>query len=169
MNDTLKIPSPKTANSSKSGKSQNSPRRRAREFVLQGLYQWQLSGCDASLIESQLSDTPDFDKADRTFFTELLHGVLAQHVALREAFQAFLDRPSAELSPVEAGALLIGAYELVHCPQTPYRVVINEAIELAKSFGGADGHKYVNGVLDKLAAVERPAEVDAKRALSRKA
>ncbi|MDR1367956.1 MAG: N utilization substance protein B, partial [Candidatus Accumulibacter sp.] len=77
-------------------------------------------------------------------------------------------RPRAELSPVEAGTLLIGAYELAHCPQTPYRVIINEAIELAKDFGGADGHKYVNGVLDKLAATLRPAEVNAKRALPRK-
>ncbi|MDR1275702.1 MAG: transcription antitermination factor NusB [Candidatus Accumulibacter sp.] len=153
---------------SRAAKSANSPRRRAREFVLQGLYQWQLSGCDEAFIEAQLSEAPDFDKADRKFFAELLHGVLVQRVALQEAFQVFLDRPCAELSPVEAGVLLIGAYELAHCPQTPYRVVINEAIELAKGFGGADGHKYVNGVLDKLAATLRTAEVDAKRASSRK-
>ena len=141
-----------------------SPRRRAREFALQGLYQWQISGNDEAAIEAHLTDSAGFDKADRQFFTGLLRGVLAQHATLREQLQAHLDRPFNELSPVEASVLLAGAYELANYPQTPYRVIINEAIELAKGFGGTDGHKYVNGVLDKLATKLRPVEVEAKRA-----
>jgi N utilization substance protein B len=140
-----------------------SPRRRAREFALQGLYQWQISGNDEAAIEAHLADTAGFDKADRQFFTGLLRGVLAQQANLQEQLQAHLDRPFAELSPVEASVLLAGAYELANYPQTPYRVIINEAIELAKGFGGTDGHKYVNGVLDKLANKLRPVEVEAKR------
>lgn len=141
-----------------------SPRRRAREFALQGLYQWRIGGNDEAAIEAHLADTAGFDKADRLFFVGLLRGVLAQQSSLQEQLQAHLDRPFAELSPVEACILLAGAFELTNYPQTPYRVIINEAIELTKGFGGTDGHKYVNGVLDKLAAKLRPVEVEAKRA-----
>ena len=140
-----------------------SPRRRAREFALQGLYQWQLAGNDEAAIEAHLIDCEGFDQADRDFFVGLLRGVLAQRSLLQEQLQTFLDRPFHELSPVEACVLLGGAFELRNYPQTPYRVIINESIELAKSFGGTDGHKYVNGVLDKLAAQLRPMEVAAKR------
>jgi N utilization substance protein B len=140
------------------------PRRRAREFVLQGLYQWQVSGSDEAAIEANLRDSEGFDKADGEFFAGLLRGVLRQREALQEQLQACLDRPFGELSPVEGCVLLAGAFELKNHPQTPYRVVINESIELAKSFGGTDGHKYVNGVLDKLAIRLRPAEVAAGRA-----
>ena len=141
-----------------------SPRRRAREFALQGLYQWRISGNDEAAIEAHLRDSAGFDKADREFVAGLLRGVLAQHAVLQQQLEAHLDRPFSELSPVEASVLLAGAYELANYPQTPYRVIINEAIELAKGFGGTDGHKYVNGVLDKLASKLRPVEVEAKRA-----
>ena len=141
-----------------------SPRRRAREFALQGLYQWRLSGNDEAAIEAHLREAEEFNEVDRAFFTGLLRGVLIQESELQAQLQAFLDRPFGELSPVEASVLLAGAYELVNYPETPYRVIINEAIELAKGFGGTDGHKYVNGVLDKLAAKLRPVEVEAKRA-----
>ena len=141
-----------------------SPRRRAREFALQGLYQWRLSGNDEAAIEAHLREAEEFNKVDRAFFTGLLRGVLIQESELQAQLQAFLDRPFGELSPVEASVLLAGAYELVNYPETPYRVIINEAIELAKGFGGTDGHKYVNGVLDKLAAKLRPVEVETKRA-----
>ena len=141
-----------------------SPRRRAREFALQGLYQRRVGGHDEAAIEVHLRDSPGFDKADSAFFLELLHGVLRDHDALRDRLQPYLDRPFLELSPIEACILLAGAFELANHPQTPYRVVINEAIELTKGFGGTDGHKYVNGVLDKLAAELRPVEVEAKRA-----
>ncbi|HRD94363.1 MAG TPA: transcription antitermination factor NusB [Accumulibacter sp.] len=146
-----------------------SPRRRAREFALQGLYQWQLSGNDEAAIESHLGDVDEFDKADREFFVKLLRGVLVQRKELQGQLQAYLDRPFGELSPIEACILLAGAFELRNYPQTPYRVIINESIELAKAYGGTDGHKYVNGVLDKLAASLRPAEVEAKRAARAKA
>ena len=149
--------------------SVRSPRRRAREFALQALYQWQLSGNDEAAIEAHLGDSEGFDKADREFFAGLLRGVLAQSQTLQEQLQAFLDRPFGELSPVEACVLLAGAFELNNHPQTPYGVIINESVELAKGFGGTDGHKYVNGVLDKLAARLRPAEVEAKRAARNRA
>ena len=145
-------------------KPAKSPRRRAREFALQGLYQWRVGGNDEAAIEAHLAGSDGFDKADREFFVGLLRGVLAQQAGLQEQLQSYLDRPFAELSPIEACILLAGAYELVNCPQTPSRVIINEAIELTKGFGGTDGHKYVNGVLDKLAARLRPVEVEAKRA-----
>jgi len=141
-----------------------SPRRRAREFALQGLYQWRVGGNDEAAIEAHLRDSTGFDKADREFCVGLLRGVLAQHDVLQGQLATHLDRPFAELSPVEACVLLAGAYELANYRQTPYRVIINEAIELAKGFGGTDGHKYVNGVLDKLASTLRPVEVEAKRA-----
>ena len=152
----------KDAKSEKSGGK--SPRRRARELALQGLYQWRIGGNDEAAIEAHLADVEGFDKADREFFVGLLRGVLAQQAELQEQLQAFLDRPFAELSPIEASILLAGAFELANYQQTPYRVIINEAIELTKGFGGTDGHKYVNGVLDKLALKLRPAEVEAKRA-----
>jgi N utilization substance protein B len=152
----------KDAKSEKSGGK--SPRRRARELALQGLYQWRIGGNDEAAIEAHLADVEGFDKADREFFVGLLRGVLAQQAELQEQLQAFLDRPFAELSPIEASILLAGAFELANYQQTPYRVIINEAIELTKGFGGTDGHKYVNGVLDKLAFKLRPVEVEAKRA-----
>lgn len=141
-----------------------SARRRAREFVLQGLYQWRVGGADEAAIEAYAPEMEGFDKADRDFFTGTLRGVMNQNEALATQIKAHIDRPFNELSPVEACILLMGAFELANHPETPYRVVINEAIELAKSFGGTDGHKYVNGVLDKVAAVVRPDEVAARRA-----
>ena len=155
-NGVKREPQPATKSSAKP--LAKSPRRRAREFALQGLYQWRISGNDEATIKAHMGDVAGFQKADREFFTGLLHGVLAQHAALQEQLQTFLDRPFSELSPVEASVLLAGAYELANFPQTPYRVIINEAIELAKTFGGTDGHKFVNGVLDKLAAVLRAGE-----------
>lgn len=140
-----------------------SARRRAREFTLQGLYQWRVGGNDEASIEAHLADLEGFEKADKNFCLRLLRGVLAQRETLTAQVVPHIDRPFEDLSPVEACTLLIGAFELVHQPETPYRVVINEAIELTKSFGGTDGHKYINGVLDKLAAILRPAEVQARR------
>lgn len=141
--------------------SQKSPRRRAREFALQGVYQWLLSGNALSAIETSLAEVAGFEKADREMFLALLRGTLAQAETLQADFAPFLDRPVQELSPVERAVLLLATQELRHCPQVPYRVVINEAIELTKSFGGAEGHRFVNGVLDKLAPRLRPVEVDA--------
>ncbi|ARU22429.1 N utilization substance protein B [Ralstonia solanacearum] len=140
-----------------------SARRRARELALQGLYQWLLNRNDPGVVEAHLHDAQGFNKADRAHFDALLHGAIREEATLTESFMPFLDRPVAELSPVERAALLVGAYELVHCVDIPYKVVINEAVELAKTFGGVEGYKYVNGVLDKLAAQVRAVEVAARR------
>jgi N utilization substance protein B len=140
-----------------------SARRRAREFVLQGLYQWRVGGADEAAIEAYAPEMEGFAKADREFFVGTLRGVIGQGDALVEKISAHIDRPFTELSPVEACILMLGAFEMINHPETPYRVIINEAIELTKSFGGTDGHKYVNGVLDKVAAVVRPDEVAARK------
>ena len=127
-------------------------RRRARELALQGLYQWQLSGADAGTIAGQLAEREGYDKVDAEYFRLLLEGAIADAAGLERAIAPLLDREFARLSPVERGILMLAGYELRHRPEVPYRAVINEAIELAKSYGGTGGHKYVNGVLDKLAA-----------------
>jgi len=140
-----------------------SARRRSRELVLQGLYQWRVGGADEAAIEAYAPEMEDFAKADREFFVGTLRGVIGQQEKLTEQISAHIDRAFTELSPIEACILMLGAFELSNHPETPYRVVINEAIELTKAFGGTDGHKYVNGVLDKVAAVVRPDEVAAKK------
>ncbi len=137
------------------------PRHRAREFALQGLYQWLLNNEDATTVVNNIRAAHGFEKADSDHFAALLYGAIKDSVALREAFAPLIDRGVKELSPIEHGVLLIGAYELKNNLEIPYRVVINEAVELTKSFGGIDGHKYVNGVLDKLAARFRAEEVAA--------
>jgi N utilization substance protein B len=134
-------------------------RRRAREFVLQGLYQWQLAGTDPATIARQLGDAKGFDKIDAGYFKGLLEGAVAAAPELEKAITPHLDRAFSRLSPVERGILLLAGYELAHQPEVPYRAVINEAVELAKEYGGTDGYKFVNGVLDKLAATLRPAEM----------
>jgi transcription antitermination protein NusB len=133
-------------------------RRRSREFALQGLYQWQLSGSDPATIARQLGEAKGFDKIDGDYFKALLEGAVGAAPELEKAIAPFLDRDYSRLSPVERGILLLAGYELAHRPEVPYRAVINEAVELAKSYGGTDGHKFVNGVLDKLAARLRAAE-----------
>ncbi|NYT64038.1 transcription antitermination factor NusB [Alcaligenaceae bacterium] len=142
-----------------------SARRRAREFALQGVYSWLLSGDDSlkesGAIEAHIRDDDEFHEADATWFKTLLHGVLREAPALRVSFMPYIDRPLSELSPIEHGILLIGSFELIHHTEVPYKVAINEAVELAKSFGGTDGFKFVNGVLDKMAADIRPLEVQA--------
>lgn len=138
-------------------------RHKARELALQGLYQWLLAEEHADEIRAHLAEFKGYDKADQKYLGRLLNGVIADAAELEAAFGPLLDRPVDELSPVERGVLLIGTYELAHAPDVPYKVVINEAVELAKSYGGTDGHKYVNGVLDKLAANLRSAELKARK------
>ena len=141
-----------------------SGRRRAREHAVQGLYQWLLSGAPAAEIDAHIREQDEFEKCDRAHFDALLHGCIAEAAALDAALARHVDRKTSDLSPVEHAVLMVGAYELSHCIAIPYRVVINEAVELAKSFGGTDGHKYVNGVLDKTAGDLRPLEVKARQA-----
>jgi len=136
------------------------PRHRAREFALQGLYQWLMNHEDAGAIDAHIREAHGFNKADAEHFDVLLHGTIRQVASLREGLAPLIDRPIDQLSPIEHAALLIGAYELSNHLEIPYKVVINEAVELTKSFGGIDGHKYVNGVLDKFAAKVRDVEVD---------
>jgi N utilization substance protein B len=141
----------------------SSARRRSRELALQGLYQWQFTGGDAPQILKNLSELEGFERADLAFLEAELTGTLAEAEGLREQLEPLADRKWEELSPVERAILLLGAWELMHQMEIPYRVTINEAIELGKKFGATDGHKYVNGVLDKLAGVVRPEEVAEKR------
>lgn len=139
------------------------PRHRAREFALQGLYQWLLNNEDVRTIETHIRQAHGFDKADAEHFDALLYGTVKQATELRAGLTPLIDREISQLSPVEHAALLIGAFELKNHIEIPYKVVINEAVELTKSFGGIDGHKYVNGVLDKFAANARETEVNAGR------
>jgi transcription antitermination protein NusB len=136
----------------KSGVGARGARHRSREFALQGLYGWLLGGGDSAAITSQLKSAPAYEQADEPYFLELMQGTTGSADALRAQFVDALDRPLADLSPIEHSILLIATYELTCRPEIPYRVVINEAVELAKDFGGSEGFRYVNGVLDKLAA-----------------
>lgn len=155
---------PAAAPAKKRAAAPKSARRRSRELALQGLYEWLVAGTEAAAIDAHMHEQDGFDKADRAHFDALLHGCIEQAAALDAVLARHVDRKTSQLSPIEHAALLIGVYELTHCLDVPYRVAINEAVELAKTFGGTDGHKYVNGVLDKAAAQLRPVEVAAKRA-----
>lgn len=136
-----------------------SARRRSRELALQMLYGWLVNPVDADAVKREARTDAEFGKLDAGLFDRIVEGVIGDVQALRARLAVHLDRPPAELSPVEHAILLIGAQELSAHRETPYKVIINEAIDLAKSFGGTDGHKYVNGVLDRLAAELRPQEV----------
>ena len=142
------------------------PRRRAREYALQGIYQALVlrragSLPDMQMITEQLAEDPAFKRCQLDLFEGIFQGVLLRMDALETLITPALDRPINELSPVEHAALLIGAYELAEDLSVPFKVAINEAVELAKIFGGTDGHKYVNGVLDLLAQSLRSAETQA--------
>ncbi|WP_280549361.1 MULTISPECIES: transcription antitermination factor NusB [unclassified Halomonas] len=151
-------------------------RHAARELAVQGLYQWQMTGKSISAVESEfrsqvadddLEDHENWHKvmeiADLALFHELLHNVANQRRELDAAIAPLLDRRLEDLDPIELAILRLGAYELSRRLEVPYRAVINEGVELAKSFGATDGHKYVNGILDKLAGRLRSAEVTARR------
>lgn len=141
-----------------------SARTRAREFALQALYQHLVARNEADAIDSFTRDLVGFHKADAAHYNALLHGCIEAAETLDAGILPLLDRKMSEISPVEHAVLWIGAYEFTHCPDVPYRVVINECIELAKAFGGTDGHKYVNGVLHQMAPSLRPSEVSADQA-----
>ena len=146
-----------------------SDRSRAREFALQGLYQSLVGGNAVEDIDPFTRDLAGFNKADAVHFDALLHGCVEQAAQLDALIVPLLDRPLAEISPIEHATMWIGAYELKHCLDVPWRVVLNECIELAKEFGGTDGHKYVNAVLNGLAPALRAAEVGADRTPGKKA
>jgi transcription antitermination protein NusB len=137
-------------------------RRLSREFAVQGLYEWLLAGHDLGVIDAGVREQEEFGLCDAEFFDALLHGCAAERTMLDGHLARHGDRTPAELSPVEHAVLLIGVWELIHALDVPYRVVINEGVELAKAFGGTDGHRYVNGVLDKAAKALRTDEVAAR-------
>ncbi len=136
-----------------------SARRRSRELAMQGLYEWLVSGSDAATIEAHIQEMDGFGKCDRAHFDALLHSGIEQAAALDTVLARHVDRKTTLLSPVEHAVLMVGVYELMNCLEIPYRVAINEAVELAKTFGGTDGHRYVNGVLDKCASELRALEM----------
>ena len=144
--------------------SAKSARTRAREFALQALYQHLVGGNEAGAIDVFTRDLSGFHKADSVHYDALLHGCIREAAELDALILPLLDRPMAEISPIEHGIMWIGAYEFRHCLDVPWRVVLNECIELAKEFGGTDGHKYVNAVLNGLAPKLRPVEVEADKA-----
>ncbi|HEX4779843.1 MAG TPA: transcription antitermination factor NusB [Usitatibacter sp.] len=142
--------------------SRAASRRRSRELALQGLYQWLYTGNPVSDVLKSLAEQEGFAEADRGFLEAELKGAIAEEPGLRGHLEPLADRKWGDVSPVERAILLIGAWELVHQKEIPYKVTINEAIELGKRFGGTDGHTYVNAVLDRLAGAVRPDEVALK-------
>jgi N utilization substance protein B len=152
----------RTATGARKAAAKN-PRSRAREFVLQALYQHVVSGNDATAIDTFTRDLSGFHKADAVHYDALLHGCIAEAAQMDALMAPLLDRTMERISPIEHVILWIGIYEMRHCPDVPWRVVLNECIELAKEFGGTDGHKYVNGILNGLAPQLRATEVEADR------
>ena len=136
-------------------------RRKARHYGMQALYQWHMAGASLAAIEAEFRADYDFSHVDLEYFQALLHGVPACVDALEAILEPLLDRKLSELDPIERTLLRMGTFELAHRPDVPYKVVINEAVSLAKKFGATDGHKYINGVLDKVARELRKVEIDA--------
>ncbi len=137
-----------------------SPRRSgarslARRLAMQGLYQYQMTGHDGDEILSQLTDSTGYDKADQDYLSGLLKGVLSEQQALDDCIGLHVDRPLAQLDPIERAILWIGTYELKFRVDVPYKVIINEAVNLSRRYGADESHKYINAVLDRAAGMER--------------
>lgn len=135
-------------------------RRKARHYGLQALYQWQLAGAELGEIEAQFRTDYDFRKVDLAFFQSLLHQVPADLTELEATFARHLDRALGDLDPIELNLLRMGTWELARRIDVPYKVVINEYVSLAKKFGATDSHKYVNGILDRVARELRRVEIE---------
>jgi|SRR5690554_2695090 len=138
-------------------------RRKARHYAVQALYQWQLAGADLITIEAEFRADNDMSKVDGEYFHDVLHGIPREKKSLDDKISPLLDRRLDEMTPVELAIVRLGAYEMIYRIDVPYKVVINEAIELTKKFGATDGHKFINGVLDKLAQRERQVEIRGSR------
>lgn len=136
-------------------------KRRARKLALQALYQWLMAGSELHEIEAQFRVINNMERVDQEYFCRLLHGVPAHVNDLEASFAAFVDRDIHGLNPIELTVLRIGSYELIHCIEIPYKVVLDESISLTKEFGSQDGHRYVNGVLNNLAKQTRAIEISA--------
>ncbi len=137
-----------------------SPRARAREFALQAIYQFMVGKNEMSAVDAFTRDLLGFSKCNVEHYDALVYGCAREASNLDAQIERYLDRPWNEISPIEHAVMWIGTFEYLHCKDVPWRVVLNECIELAKSFGGTDGHKYVNGVLHQLAGELRPNEID---------
>ncbi len=137
-------------------------RTNARKAAVQALYQWQMAGQDLTEIERQFLEEERLKDAQKSYFVELFYGVPKNLDAIDQALSEFVDRPVDTIDPVERAILRIGVYELLHRPDMPYKVVLNEGINLAKYFGADGSHKYVNGILDKIAQQKRAVEIKAK-------
>jgi transcription antitermination protein NusB len=137
-------------------------RTNARRAAVQALYQWQMTGQSLTLIEMQFHEEDRLQDAQKSYFSELFHGVPQQLDSIDQALAAFVDRPVDMVDPVERAILRLGAYELLYRLEMPYRVVLNESINLAKYFGADGSHRYVNGILDKVALQHRKVEINAK-------
>jgi len=135
------------------------PRKRARRRALQAIYQWQITHQDASEILRQFREVQDLSQVDVGHFEMLLRGVINENMRLIDALEPFLDRPMDQVDVMERVVLMIGAWELLECPEMPYRVVLDESVDLARRFGSEQGHSYVNAVLDKAARTLRADEV----------
>jgi N utilization substance protein B len=154
---------PATAKPGTRKSASKSARSRAREFALQALYQHFVGGSDVALIDAFTRELQGFGKADAAHYDALLHGCIELKDDLDALITPLLDRPLGQISSIEHGCMWIGAYELLKCPDVPWRVALNECIELAKDFGGTDGYKYVNAVLNGLAPKLRSREVEVDR------
>ncbi len=144
----------------------SNPKSNARQAAAQALYQWQITGQNLNLIEQYFIDEQYFaegEKIDKDYFSELFHGVPQNLIAIDALLSDFVDREVDAVDPVERAVLRLGTYELIHCLETPYKVIINESINVAKHFGADGSHRYVNGILDKVAQKQRAEEVDSKR------
>lgn len=135
-------------------------KRRARKLALQALYQWQMSSQDLHEIEAQFRVANNMDKVDTDYFCRILHGVPKQLESIEDCITPFLDRELQGLNPVELAALRLGTFELLYCPEIPWRVVLDESISLAREFGSQEGHRYVNGVLNQVARQIRAIEIN---------
>jgi len=138
-------------------------RRKARRLAMQALYQWHLSASPINEIEAEFIADHDMTKVDQEYFSEVLRGVPNTLSELDGYIQTYTDRAIRDMTPVELSILRIGAYELMHRIDVPFKVIINEGVDLSKLFGASEGHRYVNGVLDKLAQSLRATEVAASR------
>ena len=145
-------------NNTKKSKKPSQNRRKSRELALKAIYRIMMNEAELKQVFLDMKDDPDYGKADESYFKQLLQGVTDQMTELDAQLTTFIDRQLVELSPIEHAILRVSSYELIFDATIPYRVAINEGVELAKTFGGADGHKYINGVLDKVAAKARPNE-----------
>jgi len=133
-------------------------RRKSRELVMKSIYRGIINQFDISQIKKDIKDDPDYSKADEVFYNHLFDGVIQNINELNNEISGYIDRPIEKLSPIEHSILCISVYELIYDSAIPYKVAINEGVELAKTFGGVEGYKYINGVLDKVAEKRRPLE-----------